>query len=303
MDCSQVEVLLPEYVDDTLDPSARRQIDKHLSTCKVCSAELQEMQSYLRAMSSLDEIKAPADFLAKVHNRIEQPSVWKKLFEKIFMPLRIKVPLELAGVLIATLLVVFTYQHVLLEKETPVAPRTSEAPHPGVPQQVTKFARQNDLDESKRKPRLPAAAPTEGTEPTKLSLILRKDRQDYVKKSSAESSLTAAAPEQEVSRSRSSSVEKVHPQKSEELTTTREHEALSIIRNHTQKADGKVLSVENRPGADEFVLITVQIPAARYPSFLTGLRQLGELKLPAGSGPAVSGSGLVRLQIGLTAQQ
>ena len=303
MDCVRVEELLSEYVDDTLDPSTRKQLDKHLARCEECSTELQEMKKYLQAMSSLDEIKAPADFLNKVHERIEQRSVWSRLFEKIFIPLRIKVPLEIAGVLLATLLVVFTYHHEPAENEAPLATRSREVPRPGASRQITEFVQQNSLEESKNLPSTPHAGKDERREAIKLSLVLRQDLQDYAEKSGVVRPLTAPAPEQEMANARSSSVKKMQREKIGTIAAARRSETISIIRDLTQKADGKVLSIHNRPGEDEFVLITVQVPATQYPSFLAGVRQLGELELPPHSSPPAVGSGLVLLRIGLTVQQ
>lgn len=62
-------------------------------------------EEYLKRMSSLPKIKAPGDFLRKVHERIERRSAFEKITRALFVPVRVKVPLELAAMAAAILIV------------------------------------------------------------------------------------------------------------------------------------------------------------------------------------------------------
>ena len=98
-------------------PKEREQLEEHLSVCPACTEELQALEAYLGAMHSLKRIDAPADFIQSVHDRIEKTSFLRRLVKKIFVPFHIKIPLELAGVVAALLIAVFSYHEMNLQKE------------------------------------------------------------------------------------------------------------------------------------------------------------------------------------------
>ena len=52
--------LLADYVDGTLDPSTRAEVDAHLRTCATCRGELAMATAGARAAQGLDEPAAPA---------------------------------------------------------------------------------------------------------------------------------------------------------------------------------------------------------------------------------------------------
>ena len=127
MHCSQVTDLLSEYVDDALDPSTRAHVEEHLAHCRTCTAELASLRTYLEAMGSLPQVQAPADFLASVHERLEQPGLFKRLLTWLFFPWKVKLPFEAAGLVAASLLVVLLYRGTDPEKAqlAPVSPAPS----------------------------------------------------------------------------------------------------------------------------------------------------------------------------------
>ena len=149
MKCSEVSPWLSEYVDDLLAPAARKLVEEHVATCEGCAAELASLKAYLRAMAGMEKVSAPPDFLATVHERIEQTSSLKaksqepraknqpvherieqaspfhRLTRWLFYPLRIKLPMELAGIALATLLLVFAYQTPKQEETKRVPARSS----------------------------------------------------------------------------------------------------------------------------------------------------------------------------------
>jgi len=65
---------------------------------------------YLRRMSSLPKVKAPDDFLRKVRDRIDRRPFREKLIHALFVPFRIKIPLEVAAVTAALMLLVSTME-------------------------------------------------------------------------------------------------------------------------------------------------------------------------------------------------
>jgi hypothetical protein len=137
MECSRINELFSEYLDEVLDDSTRRTVEEHLAACGSCAEELSELRSCLAALGSLDTVTAPGDFLEQVRERIEreeQTSFLGWLKAKLFFPLRVKIPLEVAGLAMAALLVVFIYH----EAQQGAVPSPGYAPLPSpAPLQTT----------------------------------------------------------------------------------------------------------------------------------------------------------------------
>ena len=71
MDCLKTRDLLSDYIDESLSPDERRQIQDHLETCHTCAGELQKLQSLLARAASLPRSIDPARDL------------WKRIAERI----------------------------------------------------------------------------------------------------------------------------------------------------------------------------------------------------------------------------
>ncbi len=126
MECAEVKKLLYEYIDDTLDTRSKTRIEEHLSTCKSCSEELYSMRSYFKELGSLKKVSAPKDFIKEIHERLTEPSRIKKIMHTLFVPVRIKAPLELAGALAAVLIVIFIFYGIKPEQQRALRPVMEE---------------------------------------------------------------------------------------------------------------------------------------------------------------------------------
>ena len=76
MNCTQIQQLIPEWLDGELDAGTAKQIKEHLAICAACNAEAafwHDVSIFMR--ESIPNIKAPPDFAAAVMNQItRQPS-------------------------------------------------------------------------------------------------------------------------------------------------------------------------------------------------------------------------------------
>lgn len=106
MDCKKTQRYLSEYIDAVLDESVRMAVEIHLSQCPACRAELASLKAVVEELKAIQPAMAPDNFLTDLHTRMEQTSFLKKLFQMMFVPFRIKIPLELAA---ATVLAVFIF--------------------------------------------------------------------------------------------------------------------------------------------------------------------------------------------------
>lgn len=106
MDCAAILKRLSEYIDGTLDAQTRAWVEKHIAVCKNCKQELASLRAVVEQLDALEPVKPPADFLEKIHERMEARTGFNKIVRKLFVPFHIKIPLELAAAATVTILVV-----------------------------------------------------------------------------------------------------------------------------------------------------------------------------------------------------
>jgi hypothetical protein len=106
MDCASILELLSEYIDGTLDVQTRTAVEKHIAVCKNCEQEVVSLRAIVDELGALEPVKAPEDFLEKIHERLETHSGFNKILRKLFVPFHIKIPLELAAAATLIILVV-----------------------------------------------------------------------------------------------------------------------------------------------------------------------------------------------------
>jgi Putative zinc-finger len=106
MDCAGIQELLSEYIDGTLDAKTVQVVEEHLSVCADCKETLASLSAMVEELNALEPMKAPADFLEKIHQRMEPRSDFSRILRKLFVPFKIKIPLQLAAAATASILVV-----------------------------------------------------------------------------------------------------------------------------------------------------------------------------------------------------
>ncbi|MFC1884122.1 zf-HC2 domain-containing protein [Thermodesulfobacteriota bacterium] len=107
MKCSEIKDNLSSYIDGVLNAEDTASVEDHIKGCENCREELSALRSLVEELNSLDSVKPPPDFLEKLNERIEAESGFSKLMSTLFLPFRIKIPLELATAAITAVLVVF----------------------------------------------------------------------------------------------------------------------------------------------------------------------------------------------------
>jgi hypothetical protein len=106
MKCGDVKKYLSEYIDGKLEGELNEQVEEHLSSCEACSEDLDTIMAIKEQLGKMGEIEVPQDFISSIHKRIEEDSGVKKIFNALFKPARIKIPLELAAGLTAVIVVI-----------------------------------------------------------------------------------------------------------------------------------------------------------------------------------------------------
>ena len=102
-----VREMLSEYIDGMLSGEEASSVREHLDKCPKCREEYEDMLKIIGHMKEIDRLETPDFFLEKVHERMDKPSSLHRLAKGLFFPIKIKVPLELAGLAAAALLVIY----------------------------------------------------------------------------------------------------------------------------------------------------------------------------------------------------
>lgn len=81
MNCNEVEINLPEFIDQKLDTNTATEVKAHIQTCESCRKTYNEFHSFLKFSDSFPEIEAPADmkdeFLMMLENEAPKAKVRK----------------------------------------------------------------------------------------------------------------------------------------------------------------------------------------------------------------------------------
>jgi hypothetical protein len=110
MKCGEIKERLSEYVDGILDPETKALVNEHLSACEDCQGTLASLKAVVSELGALESVEPPKDFLDQLHERIEERSRFPKILRTLFLPMRVKIPLEFAGA-VAVAILVFSILH------------------------------------------------------------------------------------------------------------------------------------------------------------------------------------------------
>jgi hypothetical protein len=106
MNDRELQNLLPDYLCNRLDEATKTEIEQRLASSEALREALEAAKKYTNSIGALEAVRAPDDFLDKVHHRIRNE---RGVFERLFRPLHIKLPIELAGVALTVGLVIVLY--------------------------------------------------------------------------------------------------------------------------------------------------------------------------------------------------
>ena len=175
MECAKIKDLLSECIDGTLDAQTKALIDEHLLTCTECNEELALLKTLIRELGSVESFKAPDDFLEKLHERLEPRFSFRKIMRILFVPGRIKIPLEFAT---ATAMAVLIFSILYIQQPEKMIP---DVPESATPVKVTEEGAMETSGKGvafKSRPvvgKATAPQPAEKKEIIELTLLLEKE--------------------------------------------------------------------------------------------------------------------------------
>jgi Putative zinc-finger len=114
MNCEEVQARLSDYLEETLDATSAKQVESHLRSCRPCRAEADSLASCVQHVSNLPTVEPPMGFAQRVMSHIGELEKQPRLWERLLLPLRIKIPIHATTVVLIGILALY-----LFEREEP----------------------------------------------------------------------------------------------------------------------------------------------------------------------------------------
>lgn len=320
MKCSDIEKHLSAYMDDELDAPIRIQVANHLSECRHCSEILESLEAVASVMGARTTVYAPADFLDKLHERIQTESSLKRFFRRLFVPFKIKILLEFATTAALCFLIFFVVNTSQQIKEVSL-PVSKNVPVESAEKRASKTDTGVAIkDEAKSEPvmykAMPQPAPVRRKATIELVFLMPAKGLDHFRReASSEMEVSAEYDKQVVPVVKSkqqhgpyqlkglpsssgnvpadtavgrygSEPEKMRLSeetilKKESLATVSFAEDIVVrVKVLVAQVDGSILSVDDSDQTGPSPSLQVEIPASAYEYFILKLHQIADFQTP-----------------------
>jgi len=104
---------MSEYLDGSVTAQDKAEIEDHLKTCPECENALNELRKAIEQIKSIEEIDPPAWITQKIMAKVRIVAEEKKsLFQRLFFPLSIKVPIQAVAVVFLTITAFYIYRDI-----------------------------------------------------------------------------------------------------------------------------------------------------------------------------------------------
>jgi len=258
--CDRIKKLLSEYIDGVLDAQTGSLVEEHLLECKDCKDERDALNTLIKGLGALDTVKPPGDFLERVHERVKGDSLLEKIKRLLFIPARIKIPVEMAALATTAVLVFIVFS--LIQPGSRITDT-----HPGAG------------DSRERTPIQLALSLEPGTkeEPISSENVVFVTSGSGMERKAPPEFLFRADPHEGELVDQDGSVEKEKP------SSVQPDEAVTRIKEISSFLNGKILSVEYEEGTGVPGYITAEIPVTKYHTFLQRIERMGTFQSPTPS--------------------
>ena len=125
--CKEIENNLSLYLDDSLSDADKQAVEEHLKSCPRCTKALVQLSKTHTLVNNLAEVEPPAWFKQKIMAKVREKAEKKSLVQKLFYPLRIKIPVQILATVFIAVLAVYIYR-AGEEQMKEVVPSSAPAP-------------------------------------------------------------------------------------------------------------------------------------------------------------------------------
>jgi hypothetical protein len=134
MDHAEIRDKLSAYLDGAVSPREKTLIEEHLKTCPECGTALLELRRTVARLGNLGEEEPPPWLTQRIMAQVrEEAGREKSLLRRLFLPLRWKLPMEVAALAFLSVSVYLVYRTVSPQVKIAVPP-VAEVQREGAPQ-------------------------------------------------------------------------------------------------------------------------------------------------------------------------
>jgi len=134
MEHNDIRHRLSEYIDGSVAGEERAAIEAHLKTCTQCTDALQELRKTIEHIKAVEDIDPPAWMTQKIMATVRAEAGEKKsLFQRLFYPLAVKIPIQAIAVLFLAVTGFYIYQNIQPAERTSDVPSQEFAANKPVP--------------------------------------------------------------------------------------------------------------------------------------------------------------------------
>lgn len=100
MNCEEFHARLSEYLDQSLDAISSKSIEVHLAACPLCRTEAAGLTDCIRQLAALPSVDPPLGFAQRVMAHVSEIEHRPSIRQRLFFPLKIKVPIHATAVVL-----------------------------------------------------------------------------------------------------------------------------------------------------------------------------------------------------------
>ncbi len=138
MKCEEVQSHFSDYLEKTAEGPRAKGIENHLTGCPICREEFSGLLQCRELIAGLPAVEPPLGFTTRVMTHIADMGQSTTFWTRLFVPLKIKVPLEATAVMLIAVLSLYIYQSqtpnnvtapALSHNSTSTNAKVTEMPH------------------------------------------------------------------------------------------------------------------------------------------------------------------------------
>jgi hypothetical protein len=300
--CRDIKEKLPAYFEGIVNPEDKRLIEEHLLSCEKCSVALEDLKKTQALVHNLEEVEPPPWLTQKVMSRVREETEQKiGIFQKLFYPLHIKLPIEAFATLLIVVLALFIYRATgpemkalqtaqVIPKDSVVKEYEKAVSSPSAPSTPTL---KGDISEAARLEEKPAPArPSEQQQIEKKREIVKENEsiasQGTEIKETREHKAMSAAPQLKTVASKKPHIITITVKATNIAVAGKDVEDL-LNKSNAQKI--KCESLENME------VITAELASQKIKELFEKLKTIGEMKEKGTPSDLSEGNIIVRIEI------
>lgn len=260
MDCKKIKPKLTDYINNELSKELEKEVKNHIDNCKNCKQEINFLKKYFNEIKNIKPINAPFDLLDKIHIRLNKKSDFKNFIKKLFIPLQIKIPIQIITVTAAVIFIILLFNPIkqMFIHESTIAEKLKEE---------TEI--KEKIDSNKEEDKLFAKE----EEPVKEEIKKSKEQGKVKIKKLYKVSLLIISEDNEIDTStlRKRGIKK---EATTDINITLNEKYKKLI-DVIKKNEGKIISPENYENVTSLDQLSIDIPEEKYKIFIEELNKIG----------------------------